>query len=180
MSIIPPKAPKKYSNKPLTPWDTWVKKEESINDKISEDVEATIAIWLEEGYTEIEPEDILKTLDASMNIKGRYVRKDLNCRKGGIIKKIDKELGFIFFYNYVLHIGWSVQISDLLSFFWAPIAKRKATDPKDPLVMKELAKLQKGFEFTSWSKMWEYVREHEVKATRNNCKAFFEKTNKSS
>lgn len=150
-------------------WTEHERATETVNDKISEDVDNTMQEWLDDGYLEMNPEDILNNLDPKNNLKIRYVTNEMLCRKGGILTAVidEDDKQFLRVKNNVANVCWSVQIYNIYKLFYKPIANKtpKIKEPSKPRYTEQQieAAIEESIEQTgsrNADKNYKYIKEH--------------------
>lgn len=163
-------------------WESYKSTEPTKNEKLSENLEETIKLWLSEGYTMIAGEDIIaEELDVKDRIKCRYITTDGKARCGGIImgivsKEIDGvQTEWIQCMNPFNKIHWFVQIYNIEKFFYAKVAKRRKKDARAPETVKAIADICKANpDIKNASNLFTYCKKNDLKITRVACRAYFE------
>jgi hypothetical protein len=89
---------------------SYEKKNETINDRLSEDVEKTINLWKKDGYFKFEGDykDLMKKFI-------KYTTNDGKARNGGVVVKINDD--YIVLKNINLNRNWSVQLENIKEIY---------------------------------------------------------------
>lgn len=103
-----------------------VSKGGSNNDKMSENLDATIKTWLDEGCTEV-TEDELRNVKLSNIV--RYITKDGKARRGGNLIKVEAD--YFRLLNPILGSSWSVQFKNTDKMFTRPIKGKRFFEGKE-------------------------------------------------
>lgn len=162
---------KKYV--PYNDWTEHKRAEETVNDQISIDVDKTIQEWLDDGYVEMDPKDIISQLKPEDNLKVRYVTTDMMCRKGGILTGVINETfvddgtvikQFIRLKNHVANVCWSVQIHNIYKLYWKKITpkstNKKFSEVETLLIVEAIDEAKKTLNTVSADRIYKYIKEH--------------------
>jgi hypothetical protein len=88
----------------------------SVNQQLSEDLDATIKDWNEQGCKEYSVEEFRRAKDLN-GLMVRYITKDDMARIGGILMKKDSEEPYFVLRNKVSGLSWSVQYKNMKKIF---------------------------------------------------------------
>lgn len=158
----------KRGYKEYNDWREYERPIETIQDKINEDVDETIQSWLDDGYTEMNPDKILSDLKPQDNIKVRYVTKDMLCRKGGVLTGVINDNGqqFLRIKNHIANVCWSVQLKNIEMVFWKKIGpkstNKRFSDVETVLVVEAITEARETLKTVNADRIYTYIKENKM------------------
>ena len=159
---------KNRTYRPYEDWSEYERAEFTINDQISEDVDKTIQEWLDDGYQEMDPSDILTNLKPEDNLKIRYITNDMMCRKGGILTSIvnEDDKQFLRLKNHIANVCWSVQLYNLFKIYWKKIDNKSEKKPKKfsevetQLIVEAIENAKEQLKTVNADRIYKYIKEN--------------------